>query len=67
MKNDTSLESSNALLLESAKNCKSAKSLIFVVKLNYIVKMLAKNKFPKNEKIFIFEKPLTMPFQICKI
>ena len=22
---------------------------------------------PKNEKSFIFEKPLTMPFQICKI
>ena len=22
---------------------------------------------PKNEKLYIFEKPLTMPFQICKI
>jgi len=21
---------------------------------------------PKNEKLYIFEKPLTMPFQICK-
>ena len=22
--------------------------------------------FAKNEKLYIFEKPLTMPFQICK-
>ena len=27
--------------------------------------MFAKN-CPKNEKIYIFEKPLTRPFQICK-
>ena len=28
--------------------------------------MLAKKNCPKNEKFYIFEKPLTMPFQICK-
>ena len=28
--------------------------------------MFAKKNFPKNEKLYIFEKPLTMPFQICK-
>ena len=29
--------------------------------------MFAKKIFPKNEKLYIFEKPLTMPFQTCKI
>ena len=28
--------------------------------------MFAKKNFFKNEKLYIFEKPLTMPFQICK-
>ena len=28
--------------------------------------MFAKKIWPKNEKLYIFEKPLTMPFQICK-
>ena len=28
--------------------------------------MFAKEICPKNEKLYIFEKPLTMPFQICK-
>ena len=28
--------------------------------------MFAKKKCPKKDKIYIFEKPLTMPFQICK-
>ena len=28
--------------------------------------MFAKKNFPKNEKLYIFEKPLTMPFQMCK-
>jgi len=27
---------------------------------------LQTNFFPKNEKLYILEKPLTMPFQICK-
>ena len=29
--------------------------------------MFAKKNCTKNEKLYIFEKPLTMPFQICKI
>ena len=28
--------------------------------------MFEKKICPKNEKLYIFEKPLTMPFQICK-
>ena len=28
--------------------------------------MFSKIICPKNEKFYIFEKPLTMPFQICK-
>ena len=28
--------------------------------------MFSKKICPKNEKLNIFEKPLTMPFQICK-
>ena len=28
--------------------------------------MFAKKICPKNEILYIFEKPLTMPFQICK-
>ena len=28
--------------------------------------MFAKQKLSKNEKLYIFEKPLTMLFQICK-
>ena len=28
--------------------------------------MFAKKNCPKDEKLYIFEKPLTMPFQICK-
>ena len=28
--------------------------------------MFAKKNCPKNKKLYIFEKPLTMPFQICK-
>ena len=60
MTNDTSLESSCALLLESAK------IEFFIAKSSYIVKMFTKKICPKKEKLYIFEKPLTMPFQICK-
>jgi len=28
--------------------------------------MFEKKICPKNEKLYIFEKPFTMPFQICK-
>ena len=40
--------------------------LFFIAKSSYTVKMFAKKICPKNEKLNIFEKPLTMPFQICK-
>ena len=44
-----------------------AKNLqFFIAKSSYIVKKFAKQICPKNEKLYIFEKPLTMPFQICK-
>ena len=66
MKNDTSLESSHALLLESAKIFANLQKLsFFVAKSSFFVKMFAK-KCPKDDKIYISEKPMTMPFQICK-
>jgi len=45
---------------------KLAKIEFFIAKSSYILKMFAKKICPKNEKLYIFEKPLTMPFQICK-
>ena len=64
MTNDTSLESSCALLLESRKKiCKFAKIEFFIAKSSYVVKIFAKkNVFKKWKKIYIFEKPSTMPF-----
>ena len=50
---EESLNPIPALLLESAKT-------------SYIVKMFAKKNCPKNDKLYIFEKPLTMPFQLSK-
>ena len=42
------------------KNCKFAK-------LNFLSQnSVYRKNCPKNEKLYIFEKPLTMPFQICK-
>jgi len=67
MTNDTSLESPSALLLESAKFFPNLQKLnFFIAKSSYIVKMFANKNLFKNEKLYIFEKPLTMPFQICK-
>ena len=60
MTNDASLESSYAFLLESAKKYAN------LAKSSCIVNNDSKNKRPENDKICIFEKPLTMPFQICK-
>ena len=61
MTNDTSLESYCALLLESVKKlCKFAKTEFF------IAKCLQKKIVQKIEKLYIFKKPLTMTFQICK-
>ena len=67
MTNDTSLESSCALLLESAKKFANLKKLNFYRKIQLYSKNVCKKKIcTKNEKLYIFEKPLTMPFQICK-
>ena len=66
MTNDTSLESSCALLLESAKKLQICKNRIFYRKIQLYSKNVCKKSCPKNEKLYIFEKPLTMPFQICK-
>ena len=64
MTNDTLLESSCALLLESAKNnCKFAKIELFITKSSYIakssyiVKMIAKRNFPKNDKLTFLKSP----------
>ena len=48
MTNDTSLESSCALLLESAKNLQICVNLIFIAKSSYIVKMFAKKNLSKK-------------------
>ena len=57
MTNDTSLESSCALLLESAKEiCKFAKVEFFIAKSSYIVKMFAKKKFVQKIKNYTFLK-----------
>ena len=64
MKKEISLESSYGLLLKYAKIA-NLKILIIFAKISYVVKMFAEKE--KNDKISIFEKPLTMPFQICKI
>jgi len=53
-------------LCSSFRICKFAKIEFFIAKSSYIVKMFAKKNCPKNEKLCIFEKPLTVPFQICK-
>ena len=68
MTNDTSLESSCALLLESAKKFANLQKLnFFIAKSSYIAKMFAKTKFvQKIKKWYIFDKPLTVSFQICK-
>ena len=56
------------LKLESAKKFANLQKLIFfIAKSSYIVKMFANKICPKNKNLYIFEKPLTMPSQICKI
>ena len=49
------------------KNLHICKKLNFLSQ-NPVIKQncLQKKFFPKNEKLYIFEKPLTMPFQICQ-
>ena len=57
MTNDTSLESSCALLLESAKNIANLQQKKFYRKIKFLVKMFAKKICPKNEKLYIFKNP----------
>ena len=52
MTNDTLLESSYALLIESAKNCKFAKLWIFFDKIQLWCKNVYK-KMPKKDKIYV--------------
>ena len=58
------------LVCSTYRSCKKiskcAKIKFFIEKSSYTVKMFAKKICPKNEKLYIFEKPLTMPFQIWK-
>ena len=54
-------------LVATSQMCKCTNVQFFIAKSSYIVKMLAKKICPKYEKLYIFEKLLTMPFQICKI
>ena len=55
-----------ALLLESAKQIANLQKLNYFCKIQLFSKNVCKKKCPKNDKIYIFEKPLTMPFKICK-
>ena len=63
MTNDTSLESWCALLLKSAKKIFKFAKIDFYRKIQLCSKNVCKKICPKNEKLYIFEKPLTMSFQ----
>ena len=63
MTNDTPLESSYSLLLESEKNC-NFQNLSFFCKIQ-LCKIL-QIKFPKNEKNIHFLKALDHAIQLCK-
>ena len=54
------LESANFFLLQICKNW------IFYRKIQLYNKTVCKKHLSKNEKLYIFEKPLTMPFKIYK-
>jgi len=61
------LESSYALLLESAKKFANLQKIEFVfAKSSIYSKKVCKKESPKNDNIYRFEKPLTMPFPIWK-
>ena len=58
MTNDTSLESSCALLLESAKEFANLQQKFFFLQNPCcIVNMFAKKNGPKNDKIYILKSP----------
>ena len=48
------------------KNLQICKNWIFYRKIQLYSKNVCQKNCPKNEKLYIFKKPLTMPFQICK-
>ena len=58
------------LLCSTLRICKKklqiCKNWFFYRKIQLYRKCLQTKICPKNEKLYIFEKPLTMPFQICK-
>ena len=56
------------LLCSTFRICKQiCKNLIFYRKIQLYSKNVCKKKIcPKNEKLYIFEKPLIMPIQLCK-
>ncbi len=67
MTNDTSLESSFALLLESAKKLQICENWIFYRKIQFYSKNVCKKKFVQKMTNYTFLKsPSTIPFQICK-
>ena len=67
MTNDSSLESSCALLLESEKNLQICKNWIFITKSSYVVKMFAKKICPKNENYTFLKSPWPCHFKYAKI
>ena len=64
MTNDTSLESSCAFRI--CKKSANLQKLNFYRKIQLYSKNVCKKICPKNKKLYIFEMPLSMPFQICK-
>ena len=68
MTNDTSLESSCALLLESAKKFSNLQKLIFYRKIQLYSKMFAKKNFVQKMKNYTFLKiPWPCHFKYAKI
>ena len=65
MTNDTSLESSCALLLESAK--KFAKIEFFIAKSSYIVKMFAKKIVQKMINYTFLKSPCSCHLNVQKV
>jgi len=64
--NYTPLKISYAPLLESAKKLQLCKNCNFLCKIHLYSKNFGIKMSARIDKIYIFEKPMTMPFQICK-
>ena len=65
MTNDTSLESSYALLEESARKLQICKNRLCFTKFGHKLKRFAK-KCPQMIKYKLLKNTWTMPYQICK-